>query len=244
MKTHVEIYRQNLIGAKERSEMYEIFSSYYENTNHTQFKMDFKAKNWIIVLRDDQKRIAGFSTISFYNHTPADGTETIKVIYSGDTIIAKNRRNTTKFAGGFGSFLLKMIELSNDTDLYWFLTSKGARTYRVLPVFFNEFYPVHDHPTPRHIKRLIDQLALSKYGTAYNPKTQVVTHFSKNDRLCCSEQISPMTKRVDPHIHFFHKLNPGFTTGNELVCLTPISMNNINESGHRAIQNTEVVWYE
>ena len=44
-------------------------------------------------------------------------------------------------AGSFGHFMLRMLKEHRGTPVYWFLISKGYRTYRFLPVFFNRFYP-------------------------------------------------------------------------------------------------------
>ena len=49
----------------------------------------------------------------------------------------------------WGRLMLSLEEVGAGQHLYWLLTSKGYKTYRFLPVFFNEFYPCFSSPTPK-----------------------------------------------------------------------------------------------
>jgi hypothetical protein len=238
----INIVKRKNVTPPERAEMYSIFSRYYDNVEHSRFENDLERKTWIIQLRNHDQRIVGFSTLLTYEHSGSSGPAVI--IYSGDTIIDSPYRLNGSLAGAFGHFLLRTIEEHRNTSVYWLLTTKGVRTYRFLPVFFKDFFPVFDQQTPDNIKLLIDEVAEKKFGTNYSPDTQVVSHHGKRDRLSVSEHDPLLLKRSDPHIDYFVQKNPGYNNGDELVCLTEMSEKNLNSRGWRVIKHTEVQWYE
>ncbi len=50
------------------------------------------------------------------------------------------------------------------TPLYWYLICSGYRTYLYLPLFYRQFYPRYDQPTPELEQRLLDALGRCKLG--------------------------------------------------------------------------------
>ena len=64
----------------------------------------------------------------------------------------------TALASTWGKFVMDLIEEHEQSALYWFLISKGFRTYRYLPLFFREFYPRSDHPTAEEPLRIVTAL--------------------------------------------------------------------------------------
>ena len=61
-----------------------------------------------------------------------------------------------------------MLDAHAGTDLYWFLISKGYKTYRFLPVFFHEFYPRWDVPTPSWARAMLDAVARALFPEDYD----------------------------------------------------------------------------
>jgi hypothetical protein len=236
------IARANQVTPAEQAAMYSVFARYYVNADAVRFATDLKEKDWVIQFRNEAAEIVGFSTFQLYRHSGAAGN--ILIIYSGDTIIDRDYRHTGNLAGAFGSFLVKTIEAYPDTPIYWLLTTKGARTYRFPPVFFKIFYPVHNRQTPQSIQALMDEVAGDKFGSDYSTATHIVTHHGKRDWLCASEHDPVLLSRNDPHIRFFLAKNPGYLQGDELVCLTEVSKENLNDPAWRVIQHTEVLWRE
>jgi hypothetical protein len=222
--------------------MYGVFAHYYVNASPVRFENDLKEKDWVIQLKNEASEMVGFSTLQFYEHTGVAGKTMI--LYSGDTIIDRNYRQTGNLPGAFGHFLLRAIENHPSTPRYWLLTTKGARTYRFPPVFFETFYPVYQQSTPPQIQTLMDEVATEKFGANYSPETQIVSHHGKRDWLCASEHDPLLLGRDDPHIRFFLERNPGYIQGDELVCLIEISRENLHARMRRVIQHTEVTWRE
>jgi len=240
MKVH--IIKRETLKPSERDEMYAVFSRYYANVDHSRFRKDLESKDWIILLSHQDSGIVGFSTQQIYRHSGPSGS--VVVVYSGDTIIDRAYRHHTGLAGAFGHFLRWAIRECSGLPVYWLLTSKGARTYRFLPVFFNTFFPAFDRAIPVKFKVLIDALAVEKFGACYLAQTQVVCHGGQRDWLCEAEHDPALLGRDDPHIRFFLERNPGYAQGDELVCLAEVSENNLNGRARRVISRTEVVWRE
>lgn len=238
----IDIVRRPNVKPSERDEMYSVFSRYYVNVEHSRFEKDLNEKNWVIQLRNQDSCIVGFSTLQIYEHSGFAGSTAI--IYSGDTIVDRAYRVNGDLAGAFGHLLLRAIAEHPGMPVYWLLTSKGARTYRFLPVFFKAFFPVFDQRTPENIKALIDEVATTKFGTDYSPETQVVSHHGERDWLCDSEHDPALLGRHDPHIRFFLERNPGYTRGDELACITAMTEDNLNARAIRVIKHTEVQWRE
>ena len=226
----------------ERAGMFSLFDRYYDNVEAVRFEADLAAKDWVILLRNRDDDLVGFSTLQVYGHTGASGPVTI--LYSGDTIIERTYRRSGDLAGAFGHFLLRAIRDHAGTPVYWLLTSKGVRTYRFLPVFFKTSFPVFDRETPVAIKQLVDALAAEKFGDHYSASRQVVSHGGERDRLCESEHDPVLLGRPDPHIAFFLECNPGYVNGDELVCISPMTEENLNAKARRVIERTEVCWRE
>ena len=214
--------------------MFDVFQDYYENTTPETFRRDLDDKNWVIILRDPtSKCIHGFSTLAFYKSL-VKGKE-VGVVYSGDTIIRPAYWGTSELPRTWGKLVLKRGE-QLPKPLYWLLISSGYKTYRFLTVFFKEYYPRYDRPTPPEIQEVIDHLARERFGSRYYPELGIV-RFSRG-ATPLREGVAEITERrlQDPHVAFFVARNPGHAQGDELVCLTRIHPNNFTAAGRRMIR--------
>jgi hypothetical protein len=129
------------------------------------------------------------------------------------------------------------MEQHHGEELYWCLVSKGYRTYRFLPLFFNEFYPRHDADTPRAMRAVIDAVGRAKYPERYDAASGIIRATATSDRLRQELGETSEGRQRDPHIAFFHASNPGHVRGDELCCVAPLRHENFSVSARRLIQS-------
>lgn len=212
-------------------EMFDVFNENFSQASLDCFIRDLNNKNWVILLRDTEtNRIQGFSTLALYETTFQD--KTLSVVYSGDTIIRRAYWGSSELPR---SWIHTVLEKSAHMPqpLYWLLISSGYKTYRFLTVFYKEFYPRYDQPTPPEMQMLMDHLARNRFGADYYPDLGIVRF--QNGATPLREDIAPVTdeRLHDPHVAFYIKRNPGHVNGDELVCLTRVHPDNFTPAGRR-----------
>lgn len=235
MKT--EIIRIELITEPEKRELFCLFRQFYANTDYARFLSDLDEKNWLIRMSENGT-LAGFSTQQLIE-IPLCGNP-VHFLFSGDTIVHPNYWNRSHLAGAFGHLFQHLLP-SSPAPLYWFLISKGFRTYRFLPVFFKKFYPIHTKEN-LGLKPLLDAVASHKFGSAYCSKTEVVDLNGTKD--CLSEEFAdiPDSRKNNRHIEYFLQRNPDYRAGTELAGIAPL-FDNLTRCGQRVIQTTQVEWH-
>jgi hypothetical protein len=225
----------------QKEAMFELHSHYFANVRRNVFLDDMNGKDWIILLREEG-HIVGFSTLQLLRLT-VDGAERL-FLFSGDTIVDRAHWQDSTLAGCFGHFMLRLMTEHPDLPRYWFLISKGYRTYRFLPVYFKRFYPACDRPTPPAYAALLDAVATRKFGPAYDTTAGIVRSGSQKDRLRPEMCGIPASRRNDPHVRFFLERNPSYGQGDELACIADIARENLNRYAWRVIEHTAVEWDE
>jgi hypothetical protein len=221
--------------------MFLLHSRYFCNVHRDTFFRDMNGKDWVIILHD-ARDLVGFSTLQVLR-LPVEGIERV-FLFSGDTVVDLAHGQDSTLAGCFGHFMLRLMAENGGTPLYWFLISKGYRTYRFLPVYFKKFHPVHDRPTPPDYAALLQTVAAHKFGDAYNKHTGLIHLGGRNDRLRPEMCDIPESRRGDPHVRIFLEHNPEYAAGDELACLADISRENLNKYAWRVIEHTAVTWDE
>jgi hypothetical protein len=209
-----------------------LMTAHYDNVRHEKFFADLAEKQSVLLLYDTSRDIHGFTTFQVIESS-FQGT-TISALYSGDTIIAQHCWGQFELFRVYGR-LFKTLLYKYTTPLYWFLLTKGIKTYGLLPLFFRVFYPNVATPTPAFEQHLIDHLADQKFGSAYLKEHGIVRLVPKADRLKSSLAEIPSHKRRKPYVQFFLARNPGYSHGDELVCLTRISASNFSGVAQRFV---------
>ena len=195
--------------------MYALMAQHYEGTQETVFRQDFADKDYVLLLHDESGSIVGFTTQKLL-HFPVDGRE-IHGVFSGDTIIRQDLWGDPELFRVWAQFWFPYAEQFE--EFYWFLICKGYKTYRILPLFWEEFYPSRKAPVPPRMQAIMDAYAALLYPDAYNPATGVVEYRHAKDRLRPGvADITPARLR-NPDIAYFLQRNPGHTQGHDLVCL-------------------------
>jgi hypothetical protein len=198
--------------------------TYYCNVTRDQFLKDLGEKEWVILLWKDG-RICGFSTQMLFKHD-IEGHQ-IQVIFSGDTVIEKDCWRSFALPVAWGRLMLSILSDHPGQQLYWFLISKGYKTYRFLSVFFREFYPSHMKETPMMERTLISSLGRRRFGDRFDPEAGIIR--ASNGSQYLRPGVADVTdmRRRDEHIAYFEKANPGHAKGDELVCIARCHKSNL-----------------
>lgn len=213
--------------------MLELMQRHYDHVVPAAFARDLAEKRWVILIRDGDRRICGFSTQTLLEAT-VDG-EPVRILFSGDTIVDRERWGDPALSHVWGQLALSLIDQLTDAPLYWLLLSQGFRTYRFLPLFFREFYPRYDADTPAMVRAILDNVGRSRYGDHYDPLARVVRSHATQYRLRSGIGELTLERLRDPHIRFFSEQNPGHEHGAELCCLAPLTRANFTRAAYRVI---------
>jgi hypothetical protein len=224
----------------QREEMFALLHDHYVNVHRHVFAADLAEKRWVILIRDAvSDALRGFSTQTVLAAEVRG--RPVKALFSGDTIIHRECWGDRALSHVWGQFALALIDAHPGEEWYWFLISQGYKTYRFLPLFFHEFYPRHDAPTPPAVRAIIDALALTRYPEAYDPASGVIRATPLQYRLRPGlADVTPERLR-DRHVCFFQASNPDHARGNELCCLAPLTRDNFTSAAYRVIGPEPVV---
>jgi len=223
-----EIWRAGGLCETDRLAMEALYRRYYEGAPAEAFRRDLEGKDRAIILREGGV-VVGFSTMKSLD---AAGR---KVLFSGDTVVDVACRNQTGLAGAFGHVMRRLNEeFAEAPD--WFLICKGARTYRFLPTFFRRYVPGRREDS--ELSARLAAIARAVYPREYDEATGVL-HFGEG-----KDRLKGDALRMDAESMRFRALNPGWTRGDELCCLAPLSMDNLNRLGLRVIADVSPEWHE
>lgn len=211
--------------------MFELFNEHYEQVCPEQFHKDLADKDQVVLLRDEKSnQLQGFSTLATYVST-IQGRQ-VGVVYSGDTIIRPAYWGTPALPTVWIKHVLTLAaELPQ--PVYWLLISSGYKSYRFMPVFYREFYPRYDCPTPPDLQIVLDALAQERFGLQYDADRGLVRFDDGATPLRAGVADVSEERQRNPHVRFFLARNPGHAQGDELVCLTQISWENLTSAGRR-----------
>ena len=219
------------LSGQQHDEMFDLLTRHFVGVTRDQFERDLAEKDWVVEIRP-AGRLVGFSTLrvtqSYFEGAP------ITVIYSGDTIVAPEAWGTPALARAWIAAVNRIRATFPGQRCFWLLLTSGFRTYRFLPVFWREFHPRFNRPTPDPMQALLMQLARENYGTQYDADTGVV-RFSHPQQLRGSLAVVPEGRDHNPHVAFFLARNPGHDRGDELVCVTEICETNLTPAGRRML---------
>lgn len=231
--------RSSVVDVKEltprdRQEMFTLMQQCFVNINLKNFSADLDRKWSVIQVHEPSGgKLVGFSTQAILQ-VIVDQTP-ISALFSGDTVVRPSHWGDPALAHEWGQFALRLIDQQSSGKLYWFLTSKGFRTYRYLPLFFREYYPrLNEELTPGETA-VIDALGKLVGGERYDPERKIIHATPDKDYVRVGISDAEPRKNRDPHVRFFVKQNPGHVQGDELCCIAPLSRQNFTRAAYRVI---------
>lgn len=207
------------LDPRTREGMWEIFSQYYANVERAVFEKDLSEKNHVIVIRDRRRgAVQGFSTLQTFEKEVMG--RRFGVIFSGDTIVARQYWGQTLLQKAFLRYIMR-YKLSHPLmPVYWFLISKGYKTYLLMARNFLEYWPRYERPTPPWERAALHRLARDKFGDAWRPDRGVVVFDTCPGKL--RGEVAPIDEALRqrmPQVRFFEQINPGHAAGEELCCI-------------------------
>lgn len=234
MSTTGRILAVDQLSKSTRDAMFALMTQYYDCVRRRDFDTDLAEKHWVIAMFDHSGRVCGFST-QMLLEVPLAG-RTVRALFSGDTIVDRQHWARNPLTGLWGRLSLALVDRYVSGPLYWFLISKGYKTYRFLPLFFREFYPRADRPTPPREQHLLGMLGQAKFPASFDPDAGIVR--SQPDSCRLRTGVAELTPRhlADPDIRFFCERNPRHAQGDELCCLAPLSRENFTRPAWKAIR--------
>lgn len=219
------------LSGRDVDQMLEVHLRLYERVSERQFRADLAEKHWVLLLRHDGD-VRGFTTLRLLDVEA--GGERLRALFSGDTAIEPRFWGGQALVRTWTQFVGELYRRHADRRLFWFLISKGYRTYLYLPLFFHAFYPRAGVATPAFERELIHALGTLRYPRAFNPATGVIEHAHDHLRPALADVAEH--RRQHPHVAFFLERNPGFAQGHELACVAEISPDNMRGLAQRMLR--------
>jgi hypothetical protein len=211
--------------------MYAIYQAHYDATSRTRFASDLDDKKSVVLVRNDVGTIQGFTTLSILE--TSQGGARMRAIYSGDTIIDREYWGSQRLAFTWIRFAGSIKAVEPETPLYWFLIVKGHRTYRYLSAFSNTFYPHWGYETPPAMRAVMDHLGHARFPEFYRPELGIIRFPESRGHLKAPLAAISLAETKRPDVAFFLARNPGYVTGDELLCLTELCAQNLRPHARR-----------
>lgn len=206
-----------------RREMAALYFAMYDGSNPSLFFQDLAKKDEVLLVRDG-RTLVGFSAFRVFE-TEWLG-ERVGVVYSGDTVVAREHWGQQALAFDWISRMGAIKRERPERPLYWLLLVKGHRTFRYLPLFAKSFFP-HWSVDRGDLKPLADALAIEMFPGDYNPDSGVVEFGRSRGHLKPEVAEPTAAEEARDDVGFFLRRNPGYRRGHELVCVAEIEPHNM-----------------
>lgn len=205
--------------------MYNLFIKYYDHVSFENFQSDLMEKDHVILLlKKNTREVKGFSTICSLE-LEVKG-KNVRGMFSGDTVVDKEFWGQGTLGVAFLRHLLIQKIKKPLTPLFWFLISKGHKTYLLMANNFSTHYPRFERETPKGMQLVIDGFSKLLYGDYYNNETGLISYPESKNKDALKVGVTPITeemKRKNPRIAFFSQQNPEWQRGDELACVAEMT---------------------
>ncbi len=217
----------NSLDQETLSSMLLLMQENYTDITEAQFLNDLSTKQFVGLLCDEGNEVRGFTTYAV--NPNQSGTENYSVLFSGDTIISPEFWGTIELIRGWCFSVAQIMKTEPNKTWYWFLLSKGHRTFMYLPLFFEQYYPqLEGNPEQQSaLFDLMETLAIKIYPELYQAGTGIIRFPYEGGELKESLAQGTFDKASKKQVNWFIQKNPYFYKGDELICLSKIDPANM-----------------
>lgn len=226
-----EVMAVKMLTEQNRQDMFRLMAEFYQDTEWSVFLRDLAEKQYCILLFDAEHRLRGFSTQQILQFDVAG--EAITGVFSGDTIIHRECWGSMELYRVFARYFMDFGKRYG--TFYWFLITKGYKTYKMLPLFFKDYYPSYKGATPDFEQQIMEGYGRLKYPEEYDPQSGLILYRGKKDKL--KPGVADITEKQlrDADIRYFLRRNPEYYAGYDLVCLARFTEDNLRPGVQRLI---------
>ena len=220
-KLYYKTLRVSELNDQQIVDMFYVFRRYYNNVSEKQFRIDLAEKDALFLLMDRaENKIRGFSTIVELNVNGHRG------VFSGDTIIEKEFWGQGTLGVAFLKYLF-MKKLRNPfRPLYWFLISKGFKTYLLMANNFSNHYPRFEREMDHKHQEIMDSFARKLYPEDYISDLGIIS-FKDKEKDSLKECIAPISQEMmdgNDRVRYFATKNKFWQKGDELCCIAEMTL--------------------
>ncbi|HBP19950.1 MAG TPA: hypothetical protein DEA08_19450 [Planctomycetes bacterium] len=211
------------LSDSDRLAMFELMDRYYRGMSRVQFDADLAAKDHLIRMFDQDDLLCGFSTIQRL-WLDYEGRRLL-VVFSGDTVIDRDCWGQKALQAGFTRYLVRTWLERPFRPLYWFLISKGFKTYLLMRHNFAS-WPNHREELPAEVRAVLDHAAQAKYPQLYDPERGLIVAPRGEDAQAVKAPYLELSEEElsNPEIRYFVARNPEHHLGDELCCLAKVRL--------------------
>ncbi|MEO5814822.1 MAG: hypothetical protein ABIT20_06035 [Gemmatimonadaceae bacterium] len=214
------------LDAHTRAAAFALFRATYENACRERFESDLAEKQHVILLYDSTTdALKGFSTVLVREIATPSGSAT--VVFSGDTVIDCEYWGQKQLQLAFARLLVTLKLRAPWRPVYWFLVSKGYRTYLLLANSFPRSVPRVGTADDDALRSVLDDLAVERFGEQYDRARGVVRYSTPHERV--RDGVAPVTEAAlrNAHVRFFVERNSEHAEGVELACLADVRIGDV-----------------
>lgn len=230
-----KLHMRTSLTSRDKDRMFALMDANYNRMDRSVFESDLFKKDYVGLIYDEKDIIQGFTT--FAVNPGGTGNEVYQVIFSGDTVISPEHWGTQVMMRMWCLTVGSIIGTDMSKKWYWYLLSKGHRTYLYLPFFFKTYYPSPEqHERSKEYHLIADDVSKALYPDYWNPSKGVIEFDNSMGELVPELADATYKKANSTFVKFFLTQNPNFYKGNELVCITEISLENTIRAAHTVIK--------
>ncbi len=211
------------INETQAHSLFDLMDRYYSGMTFDHFIRDLKEKDEVILLLDESEKIVGFSTVQ--KMTIEVQGRNVLALFSGDTVLEKEFWGNGALGLAFGQYLMRTKMQNPFTPTYWFLISKGYKTYLLMTNNFPFHFPRYERETPKLILSLMDAFYQMRFPGSYEPETGWIRIPKENVAL--KVEVAKIDQQMllrHPRIRFFAEKNPLWQQGVELACVARVDI--------------------
>ena len=219
------------LSSDTREDMFALYDTYYTETARDLFLSDLSDKDSAILLYDSVGALRGFTTLKILEFEHLGLTQ--RAIFSGDTLIHHDYWGEQSLPFTWIRLAGQIKASAPRIPLYWLLIVKGHRTYRYLQAFSRDYFPHYQRPTPAHTQSLMHALGTLCFDEHYDARRGIIKFPSSRGQLREAWANVGAKDLRRPEVRYFLQRNPGYAHGEELLCLTQLSSDNLRPLARR-----------
>jgi hypothetical protein len=223
---NASVVRPFELAKEDCAQMFLLMRQYYADITESRFSVDLFEKTHVILLRDPNGKIRGFSTLLTGEIANLKLSRfPVRFVFSGDTVVDREFWGQKQLGLAFLKYLFWEKLRHPLRPVYWMLMSKGYKTYLLMANNFSTHYPRFERRTPAAVQEILDIFYSAKFGELFDRQSGLMIPIGPSCRL--RDGVAAVTDELRsalPRVDFFARRNPGWDDGVELACVAEMQL--------------------